>query len=43
MQEELEDKILEKELKTKFYDLLEDLQRKMPKEDWTIFSKRITE
>jgi hypothetical protein len=28
---------------TKFYDLKEDTQRYMPKEDWTVFSKRIAE
>ena len=31
------------ELKTKFYDLIKDLQRRMLKKNWTIFNKRITE
>ena len=31
------------ELKTKFYNLLEDPQRRIPKEDQTVFSKRIAE
>ena len=43
MQEELKDKNLvnKDELKIKFYNLLEDLQRRMFKENQIIFSKRI--
>ena len=43
MQEKLEDKILKNKLKTKFYNLLEDPQRRIFKEYWIIFSKRIAE
>jgi hypothetical protein len=34
---------LQEEPVTKFYDLKEDPQRRMPKEDWTAFSERIAE
>ena len=45
MQKELKNKILTdiNKLKTKFYNLSEDLQRKMPKENQTVFNKRIAE
>jgi hypothetical protein len=33
----------QKEPVTKFYDLKEDPQRRISKEDWTVFSKRIAE
>ena len=43
MQEKLKNKILKDELKTKFYNLLEDPQRKIFKENWNAFSKKIAE
>jgi precorrin-3B methylase len=37
------EEILQEELVIKFYNLTEDTQRHILKENWTVFSKRIAE